>query len=90
MKTDIEISQNANLEHITKVANQIGIENEDLEQYGNYKAKVDYSDADIPANHKLILVTSINPTAAGEGKTTLTIGLGDAFKHINKKNVQLP
>lgn len=85
MKTDIEISQNANLEHITKVANQIGIENEDLEQYGNYKAKVNYSDADIPANHKLILVTSINPTAAGEGKTTLTIGLGDAFKHINKK-----
>ncbi|WP_220752125.1 formate--tetrahydrofolate ligase [Apilactobacillus xinyiensis] len=84
MKTDIEISQNANLENIKDVASRIGIKENELEQYGNYKAKVNLDEGDIPKNHKLILVTSINPTAAGEGKTTLTIGLGDAFKHINQ------
>ena len=90
MKTDIEIAQEAVMEPITKVAESIGIEADDLELYGKYKAKL--SDEflrkiqDRP-NGKLILVTAINPTPAGEGKTTTTVGLGEAFGRMGKKAV---
>lgn len=90
MKTDIEIAQAAELLPITQVASSIGIEAEDLEVYGKYKAKLseDYIDR-IRKNQqgKLILVTAINPTPAGEGKTTITVGLGQAFAKLGKKAV---
>lgn len=83
MTTDIEISQSTQLQNINEVAAQLGINEKQLEPYGKYKAKINLPFSG-EKNGKLILVTSINPTAAGEGKTTLTIGLGDAFKRINK------
>ena len=82
MKTDIEIAQEAVMEPITKVAESIGIEADDLELYGKYKAKLSEEFLrkiqDRP-NGKLILVTAINPTPAGEGKTTTTVGMGEAL-----------
>lgn len=90
MKSDIEIAQEAVLEPIEKVAERIGLTREELELYGNYKAK--FSDEfinrvkDAP-DGKLILVTAINPTPAGEGKTTVTVGLGQAFGKLGKKAV---
>ena len=90
MKTDIEIAQEAVMEPITKVAESIGIEADDLELYGKYKAKLSEEFLrkiqDRP-NGKLILVTAINPTPAGEGKTTTTVGLGEAFGRMGKKAV---
>lgn len=90
MKTDIEIAQESALEPITKVARQLGIAEDDLELYGRYKAKLsnEYikSMEDHP-NGKLILVTAINPTPAGEGKTTTSVGLGEAFGRLGKKAV---
>lgn len=90
MKTDIEIAQESVLEPITKVAGQLGIAEDDLELYGKYKAKLsnEYikSMEDHP-NGKLILVTAINPTPAGEGKTTTSVGLGEAFGRLGKKAV---
>ena len=90
MKTDIEIAQEAVLEPIGKIAQQLGIEEEDLEYYGKYKAKLteDYLEKlkDKP-DGKLILVTAINPTPAGEGKTTTSVGLGQAFGRLGKKAV---
>ena len=90
MKTDIEIAQEAVMEPITKVAESIGIEAEDLELYGKYKAKLSEEFLrkiqDRP-NGKLILVTAINPTPAGEGKTTTTVGMGEAFGRMGKKAV---
>lgn len=90
MKTDIEIAQESALEPITKVAGQLGIAEDDLELYGKYKAKLsnEYikSMEDHP-NGKLILVTAINPTPAGEGKTTTSVGLGEAFGRLGKKAV---
>ena len=88
MKTDIQIAQEATLQPIKEVAATIGIEEEDLELYGKYKAKI--SDELIARSHnnpdgKLILVTAINPTPAGEGKTTVTVGLGQAFAKLVKK-----
>ena len=90
MKTDIQIAQDAKLMPITEVANQLGISFDDLELYGKYKAKL--SDAYLDSikdnkDAKLILVTAINPTPAGEGKTTTTVGLGQAFAKLNKKAV---
>lgn len=90
MKTDIEIAQESVLEPITKVAGQLGITEDDLELYGKYKAKL--SDEYIKSiegnpNGKLILVTAINPTPAGEGKTTTSVGLGEAFGKMGKKAV---
>ncbi len=90
MKTDIEIAQEAVLENITDVADRIGIEPEDLELYGRYKAKI--SDEYIERiqgnpDGKLILVTAINPTPAGEGKTTTSVGLGQAFGKLGKRAV---
>lgn len=89
MKTDIEIAQECMMEPITKVAEKAGIPEEYLEQYGRYKAKIDYnflkkSDKE---DGKLILVTAINPTPAGEGKTTTSIGLAQAFCKMGKKAI---
>lgn len=88
MKTDIEIAQEAVMEPITKVAESIGIEADDLELYGKYKAKLSEEFLrkiqDRP-NGKLILVTAINPTPAGEGKTTTTVGMGEAFGRMGQK-----
>ncbi|WP_353091976.1 formate--tetrahydrofolate ligase [Methylibium sp.] len=89
MASDIEIAQKATLQRITQVASdKLGIADEHLEPYGHYKAKLslDYVDSlkDRP-NGKLILVTAISPTPAGEGKTTTTVGLGDALNRIGKK-----
>ncbi len=88
MKSDIEIAEEAVLEPIKNVAASLGIEEDDLELYGKYKAKLSEEFirkiSDRP-NGKLILVTAINPTPAGEGKTTITVGLGEAFGRLNKK-----
>ena len=88
--TDIEIAQNCTMKPITEVAESIGIAVDDLELYGRYKAKLsdEYMQKiqDRP-NGKLILVTAINPTPAGEGKTTTTVGLGQAFGKLGKKAV---
>ena len=90
MKTDIEIAQEAELWPIEKVASEIGLDKDELELYGKYKAKI--SDEYLERiknnkNGKLILVTAINPTPAGEGKTTTTVGLGQAFGKMNKKAI---
>lgn len=88
MLSDIEISKQANLLHIKEVANLVGIDEEDLEYYGKYKAKLSENLQDKikdSENGKLVLVTAINPTPAGEGKTTVTIGLGQALNKLNKK-----
>lgn len=87
MKSDVEISQETAMEPITKIADKIGITENQIEQYGKYKAKIAFDPTTEQANGKLILVTSINPTAAGEGKTTVTIGLGDALNKLHKKVV---
>ena len=86
MKTDIEIAQSTKMNHITKIAETAGIDLKYIEQYGNYKAKVDLSilNETKKENGKLILVTAITPTPAGEGKTTTTIGLADGMKKIGK------
>ena len=90
MKTDIQISQEAIMEPITKVAEKIGITADELELYGKFKAKIsdEYMER-IKGNPdgKLILVTAINPTPAGEGKTTVSVGLGEAFGKLRKKAV---
>ncbi len=88
--TDIEIAQAAELKPITEVAGKLGIEMDDLELYGKYKAKL--SDAYLRKiennpKGKLVLVTAINPTPAGEGKTTVSVGLGEAFNKLGKKTV---
>jgi len=86
--SDIEIAQKATIERITKIAAKLGIPEEHLVPYGHYKAKVSLDYVDSVAKKpdgKLILVTAINPTPAGEGKTTTTVGLGDALNRIGKK-----
>lgn len=90
MKTDIEIAHEANLEPIVKVAKNLGIDEEDLDLYGKYKAKLSSEYLEKIKNNKkgkLILVTAINPTPAGEGKTTTTVGLGCALNKLNKKAI---
>lgn len=90
MKTDIEISQAAVLDPITKVAEGIGIREDALECYGPYKAKLTepfLKELADKKRGKLVLVTAINPTPAGEGKTTTSVGLGDALKRLGKKTV---
>ncbi len=86
MLSDIEIAQAATTEPIFEVAKRLGIAEEDLVPYGRDKAKVDYRVLDTPSDHiaRLVLVTAINPTPAGEGKTTTTIGLADALKRLGK------
>ena len=88
MKTDIQIAQEAKMEHIRNVAALAGIEEEDLEFYGKYKAKLSaelWEKVKDRPDGKLVLVTAINPTPAGEGKTTITVGLGEAMAKIGKK-----
>ena len=90
MKTDIEIAQEAKMLHIREVAEKLGIAEDELELYGKYKAKL--SDELIERvkdepDGKLILVTAINPTPAGEGKTTISVGLGEAFGQLGQKAV---
>ena len=90
MYSDIEIAQACKMEKITKIAEKLNIPDEYLELYGNYKAKVDYKllkDLKDKKDGKLILVTAINPTPAGEGKTTTTVGLADGLRRINKNVV---
>ena len=90
MKTDIEIAQEAEMMPIKNVAEQLGITEDDIELYGKYKAKISneyYEKIKDNEDGKLILVTAINPTPAGEGKTTVTVGLGEAFGQLNKKAV---
>ena len=88
MKTDIEIAQECKMEAITDVAEKIGLSFEDIELYGKYKAKIPLESLkkfEDNAEGKLVLVTSINPTPAGEGKSTVTVGLADAFARLNQK-----
>lgn len=89
-KTDLEIAQECKMEHIRDIAAKIGVGEEDLEYYGNHKAKVSldllHRNED-KEDGKLILVTAINPTKAGEGKSTTTVGLGDALNRLGKKTM---
>jgi len=87
MLTDLEIAQKAEILNIKKIAEKINLTEDDLELYGKYKAKINVDN--LSSNHvgKLILVTAINPTPAGEGKSTTTIGLADALNKIGKKTV---
>ena len=90
MKTDIEIAQEAKMLPIKDVAASIGIDEDDLELYGKYKAKISDELIQKSKNNpdgKLILVTAINPTPAGEGKTTTSVGLGEAFGRLGKKAI---
>ncbi|EGG84834.1 formate-tetrahydrofolate ligase [Lachnospiraceae bacterium 2_1_46FAA] len=90
MKTDIQIAQEATMKHIKEVASSIGIQEDDLEFYGKYKAKISdelWEKAKDNKDGKLVLVTAINPTPAGEGKTTTSVGLGQAFAKLNKKAI---
>ncbi|MBG7826026.1 formate--tetrahydrofolate ligase [Enterococcus faecium] len=90
MKNDLQISQETELETIVEVASKLDLKEDDLELYGKYKAKINFSGINRSkdnAEGHLILVTSINPTPAGEGKSTITVGLGDALNKINKKSV---
>ena len=87
--SDIEIAQSCTMQPITEVARTAGVDQKYLELYGNYKAKVDYRllrESDRP-DGKLILVTAINPTPAGEGKTTTTVGLADAMRKLGKNTL---
>ncbi|MDG4954108.1 formate--tetrahydrofolate ligase [Lactococcus lactis] len=87
MKTDIEIAQAADIQPITKIAEKIGLSFDDIELYGKYKAKIPLEvldKFDQQSEGKLVLVTSINPTPAGEGKSTVTVGLADAFARQGK------
>ena len=86
-KSDIEIAQQAKLKPISEIAKRLGIGEEYIESYGRYKAKIDYNllkKYEGTANGKLVLVTAITPTPAGEGKTTTTVGLGDALNRLGK------
>jgi formate--tetrahydrofolate ligase len=88
VKSDIEIAQESTMKPIVEIAKSIGLKEDDLELYGKYKAKISYEalrNIETNESGKIILVTSINPTPAGEGKSTVTVGLGDAFKRIGKK-----
>ena len=86
MQTDIEIAQGIEMKPIENIAQKINLSEDKLEYYGKYKAKINLNDEDlIKERGKLILVTSINPTPAGEGKTTISVGLGDALQKIGKK-----
>ena len=89
-KSDIEIAQETEMAVINTIADKLEIQDEYVENYGKYKAKIDYrmlKEYQNKPNGKLILVTAINPTPAGEGKTTTTVGLGDALSAMGKKTV---
>jgi len=87
---DLVIAQKAKMEKISVIASKLGLDDNDIELYGKYKAKIDLSVMDKLKNvdnGKVILVTAINPTPAGEGKSTTTVGLGQAFNKIGKKAI---
>ena len=88
MKSDFQISNECEKKHIAEVAAKLGLREEDLILYGNYKAKIQTKNIkhDIKEDAKLILVTAINPTSSGEGKSTVTIGLSDALNKLGKKS----
>ena len=89
-KSDIEIAQECEMQVINTIADKLAIDDKYVENYGKYKAKIDYrmlNDVENQPNGKLVLVTAINPTPAGEGKTTTTVGLGDALSALGKKTV---
>ena len=87
--SDIEIAQDANIQPISSIANELNIPSRHVEPYGHYKAKLslDLLNPDKIAENNLILVTSINPTPAGEGKTTVSIGLTDGLRRIGKESI---
>lgn len=88
MLTDIEIADRAEMEPITEIAVKIGLSEDDIEQYGKYKAKLQLPlKKDANKKHRLVLVTSINPTPAGEGKSTVLVGLGDAMNKLNHQTI---
>lgn len=87
MLTDIEIAQKATMRHINEIAATLGVSSDELEHYGKYKAKLPLSLIDLSqvAENKLILVTAVTPTPAGEGKTTISVGLTDGLNYIGKR-----
>lgn len=88
MKTDVEIAQEAQMQHIREIAAQLGLTEDDIELYGKYKAKISldaWNKVKNDPDGKLVLVTAINPTPAGEGKTTTSVGLADAFHKLGHK-----
>ena len=90
MLSDVEIAQSAKMKPISEIAKKVGLQEDDLELYGKYKAKISLSAINRLENNpdgKLILVTAINPTPAGEGKTTTMIGLSQALNKLGKKSV---
>ncbi|MCI7144998.1 MAG: formate--tetrahydrofolate ligase [Clostridiales bacterium] len=90
MKTDIQIAQETVMKPIAEIAEAAGIDEKYIEQYGRYKAKIDYSmmnEKPAAAGNKLVLVTAISPTPAGEGKTTTTVGLADAMNKVGKRTM---
>ncbi len=89
VKTDIEIAQNNKMEHIVQTANKIGVSEDDLEMYGKYKAKLPISliDEEKISDNNLVLVTALTPTPAGEGKTTVSIGLVEGLNRIGEQAV---
>ena len=90
MKSDIEIAQEAEMIHIREVAKQLDITEDDLELYGKYKAKLTdelWEQVKDRKDGKLILVTAINPTPAGEGKTTTSVGIGQAMQNSERKQL---
>jgi formate--tetrahydrofolate ligase len=90
MLSDIEIAQQADMQPVVKIAEKLGINTDSVENYGHYKAKISYNELQAVQQKpkgKLILVTAINPTAAGEGKTTTSVGLNDGLNYIGKKAI---
>lgn len=90
MKSDIQIAQEAKMEPILNIAKNIGLSEDDIELYGKYKCKLSldiFNENKTSKEGKLVLVTAINPTPAGEGKSTVTVGLGDAFNKIGRKTI---
>ena len=87
MKSDIQIAQEAVMKPIREIASSIGLNDEQIEFYGKYKAKIDVNQISKEKKGKLVLVTAMSPTPAGEGKSTVTIGLADAFTKLGKKSI---
>ena len=89
MLSDLQIAQNASITPIQNIANKLGLNENQIENYGRYKAKILLNTLNVPktTSSKLVLVTAMSPTPAGEGKTTTTVGLGDALSYIGKKSI---
>src|SRR5699024_743471 len=88
MKKDIEIAQSAEIKPILKIAQKVDLTEENLEYYGKYKAKIESTTLEKKKKlGKLVLVTAINPTPSGEGKSTVSIGLADALNRLGKKTI---